>query len=441
LNILFILPEYYPHSGGGISSYYLHYINALKPHCKRVKVIVGSGYVQGDEKLTHNGIEVEYLDPLLYKEQLKKFTKLDLLPEYRNNIAAAWAMWQQSNSGEGFDIIECTDFGLGFIPWVIHHNKPVITRMHGSAGQIALHENNSDTGLSIDANMQAELALLPFCDRILTHSTANRNFWTPILPSANIHYIKPIYTSAINTPILFADRDNNGLVTARIQKWKGPAELCKAIHLLKIDINIKWFGRDMPYDNTQSTNEYLSTAYPGIWNNKIIPHPPKPNTEIQTMQGHAKFGIVPSVWDMFNFTCVEFMAAGTPVICADGAGASDLIEHGVNGYKYAANDLEELAECISSLISLDRDNYHKMAVAGQQTISNLLSSDALITTYIEQYKTVMTEFASSEANVFLSNVYSPSDVEHSFADVLNKQPLRKLMNYIKKRILRKIKKK
>jgi glycosyltransferase involved in cell wall biosynthesis len=437
LNILFVLPEYYPHPGGGIATYYQHYINALKPYCRRIKVIVGSGYVQGTDKFDNNGIQVECLNPLLYKQQLKKFSKLDLLPEYRNNIAAAWAMWKQSNSGEGFDIIECTDFGLGFIPWVIHHNKPVITRMHGSSGQIALHENN-DIGLATDANMHTELSLLPLCDLILTHSMANSDFWTSVLPASNIHYIKPVYQPVMNKPLAFDNRDNYGLVTARIQKWKGPAELCKAVELLKANTNIKWFGRDMAYDKTLSTNEYLRATYPNVWNNKIVPHSPKPNSEIQITQRLAKFGIVPSVWDMFNFTCVEFMDAGTPVICADGAGAAELIEHGINGYKYNATDPAALAVCIEAVISLKPNNYEAMAFAGQQTVADLLSAKALMPLYMERYTTLITGFKPIAVNTFLNSIYSPSDMIHSIADILDKQPLKNLINYACKRSLAKM---
>ena len=49
-------------------------------------------------------------------------------------------MYEQAGEGQDFDVIECADFGLGFIPWVINRHKPVITRFHGSSGQIHLHE-------------------------------------------------------------------------------------------------------------------------------------------------------------------------------------------------------------------------------------------------------------------------------------------------------------
>ena len=439
MNILFVLPEYYPHSGGGISTYYLHYISALKPHCNRVKVIIGSGYLQKHDKFNHNGIEVEYLDPELYDQYRLQFTAYDLLPEFKNNIAASWAIWQQANGGDGFDVIECTDFGLGFIPWVIQKQKPVITRMHGSTGQIALHENNSDTRISINAFMQAELDLLPLCDRMITHSAANRDFWKSIIPKATISYLQPVFKRDHQHPVAFADREDHGLVTARIQKWKGPAELCEALKISNHAGDIKWFGRDTSYSKTHTTAQHLFANYPGIWSKQIITSSPVPNTEVQAMQQHAKFGLIPSVWDMFNFTCIEFLAAGTPVICSDGAGASELIKHGVNGYVYAAANPAELAGCIEAVNSLTTQQYTAMAMAGQQTINDLLSSEVLMPLYMEEYNAVMARFKPGASNIFLNSIYSPSNQHHSIADVLDKQPLNKLVNYVKNRVLSKIK--
>jgi glycosyltransferase involved in cell wall biosynthesis len=437
LNILFILPEYYPHSGGGISTYYIHYINALKPFCNRIKVIVGSGYTQAYDKFIHNGIEVEYLEPSLQQQYLTKFTKLDLFPGYRNDVAAAWAMWQQAAKGEGFDIIECTDFGLGFIPWVIEHHKPVITRLHGSTGQITLYENSLPEPAA-DFTMQAELALLPLCDSLITHSLANRNFWHSLLPGANIHYILPVYSNQQTQALPLNDRDKNGLVTARLQKWKGPVELCKAMQALKGPVTIKWIGRDMPYLNNLTTSQYLNENFTRIWNKTLLHEKAKPNTEISALQRKALYGIAPSVWDMFNFTGLEFLAAGTPLICSDGAGVADIIEHGKNGFKYQANDINALAKCIEQVLALNLTDYSNIVEAGFKTLDELLSAQALIPSNLKQYTDVIAHFNPANTNSFLQQLYKPCATTVTLAAVLDKQPLKKLIGYVYKRSLAKV---
>ncbi|WEK19701.1 MAG: glycosyltransferase [Candidatus Pedobacter colombiensis] len=433
MKILFILPEYLPHSGGGISTYYQHYIQAMKPHCEKISVIVGSGYLQSYDHFDDDGVAVEYLRPDLFLQYSTQFSKYDLLPDFKNNIAAAWAMWQQARQGDDFDIIECTDFGLGFIPWAIHHQKPVITRLHGSSGQIALHEHPINGGLVAEMYRQTELALLPLSDSLITYSQANQTFWNQMLTSKSVHHFHPIYT--VSNPILpYKERENFGLVTARMQQWKGPVQLSAALQLMENPPLIKWIGRDMPFNDELGTDAYLKAKFPGIWGKKIIPQRPLANEEIKPLQQQAKFGIVPSSWDMFNFSCLEFLAAGTPVICAEEAGVSELIEHGKNGFKYPANDLEALAQCIQTITESDEESYHQIALSGLETISTLLSATMLIPGYLEHYQSVVSNFNPGSSNVFLNESYSPSAHEYPIASILDKQSLKKLMIYIYNRL-------
>ena len=436
MKILFILPEYYPHSGGGISTYYLHYIKALKPYCERIKVIVGSGYLNKDERFDFDGIEVEYLNPALFKTFAGKFTKHNIAPEFKQNLAAAWAMYEQSNGGEGFDIVECTEFGFGFVPWVIEHPKPVITRLHGSSGQIAFYETYKTSSIAEDFIKQAELLLLPHCDRLLTHSLANLEFWNGQFGKKMVSIIPPVFEPAKSAPVPFSQRCDFGLVTARIQQWKGPVEVCGAVSKLSATERpvIKWFGRDMPYSDTESTAQFLKKNFQGVWNTSILPQKPIENAKIIKIQQNAKFGLVPSTWDMFNFTLIEFMAAGTPVICADGAGSSWLIEHGRNGLKYPATDESALAECIMQLNKMDERAYMQMAMAGMETVTRELSGNKIIPQNLEHYQSIITNFKRQGVDVYTSGVYCPDEKNYTIESVLDKQPLKLLLNYSMQRL-------
>jgi glycosyltransferase involved in cell wall biosynthesis len=441
VNVLFILPEYYPHSGGGISTYYQHYIRAVRPLCGKVKVITGSGYLQGGEPTNIHGIDIEFLDPSLYKKHLFNFTKFDLLPEFKQNLAAAWAMWEQSNEGEDYDIIECTDFALGFIPWVIRHQKPVITRLHGSTGQIAVHEQAKKKTIIEDFIKQTELLLLPLSSALITHSTSNQKYWKEMFPGKIIDKISPIFEPVRIKPLGLAARDNTGLVTARIQVWKGPAILCEALSLMEEDIRpaIKWLGRDTSFDDTSSTAAYLSKRFPLVWDKSVTSQNAIPNGRVHAAQIIAKFGIIPSIWDMFNFSCAEFLGAGTPVICSDGAGAVELITNGVNGFTYPANDALALAECIKAISSLDETAYNKMANAAFETVITELSAERLTPAYIRKYEDVIANFNPVQPNEFLDTVYNASSVKDGLENILDKQPIKKIVAYLAKRMKTKIK--
>jgi glycosyltransferase involved in cell wall biosynthesis len=440
VKILFILPEYYPHSGGGISTYYLHYIRALKPYCEKINVIVGSGYTQNDYTFNIDDIDIDYLRPELFKKYQFQFTKFNLFPEFKNNIAAAWAMNEQGGFGEDYDVIECTDFGLGFVPWVLKHNKPVITRLHGSTGQISLHETKKQNNLSDDFTKQTELLLLPVCDGLITHSTANQIFWNKLLAAEMVTKIAPVFSGSVSTPLQLTQRDLFGLVTARIQQWKGPVQLCDALSIIGHENSpqINWTGRDMPFTEKESTGQYLAATFPQIWNKSVVPQPALKNDQIRFMQQKARFGIVPSTWDMFNFSCIEFLAAGTPLICSEGAGASELIEHGKNGFKYADNNPLALAECIKLVNNLDENEYADMCAAAIETVNSKLAAGKLMPLNLSLYKTVIDKFKADEGNIYTNSIFEPSGEVHRIDEILDKQPIKLLLTYLFKRIRSKV---
>jgi glycosyltransferase involved in cell wall biosynthesis len=437
LKILFILPEYYPHSGGGISTYYLHYIKALKTHVKEIKVIVGSGYTQSNEKYDLEGINIEYLKPELYQNQLEKFSRFDLLPEYKKNIAAAWAMWEQAGQGHDFDLVECTDFGLGFIPWLVNHQIPVITRLHGSSGQIEMFEPDLKEALLGDLFRHTELNLLKYADRLITHSVTNQTFWKNIL-NQEVTWIPPVFPQLF-TSIPYLEKAHFGIVAGRIQQWKGPDILCKAIQELgDEDILIKWYGKDTNYDNKNSKSTQLKNEYPTIWGTKIIAHKPIEHTNLQLIQQQAQYAIIPSTWDMYNFTGLEYMVAGTVLICSDGAGVSELIENGINGFKYQKEDHVALANCIKKVLALSKNEYESMVINARNTLTKKLYTLTLIEANLLEYKKASAEFIPTNANDYQVALFQSSETKYFIDGLLDKQPLNKLIAYLFKRIRKKI---
>jgi glycosyltransferase involved in cell wall biosynthesis len=438
MNILFFLPEFYPHAGGGISTYYLNYIEAIKHHCDEIRVIVGSGYTQSEEIYNYNGIHVEYLRPEIFKKYISQFPHFDLAPEFQRNLAAAWAMKEQIDASDfQYDLIECADFGLGYVPWLVDKTRPVICRFHGSAGQISFYEDTDLSDLETILNRQVEFSLLPYCERLISQSLANKVFWDNLFGREMVSYLPPIFNKT-SLPLPFYDRQMYGLVTARIQKWKGPAELCDALSVLTDNsLLIKWIGNDKTYNHEKTTVQYLSERYPTIWGTRVVASPPLPNAKITKMQRGALYGLVTSTWDIFNFSCIEFMANGTPVICSEGAGASELIEHGVNGFRYSVGDTRGLAECIMELLKMDKAAYTLMANAAYDTIATQLQPDLLAEKNLTMYKALAATNGRVPVPHFVGMLYRPLFKPRAFEQLLNKQPLKKLTAYYFRRLYHK----
>jgi len=437
LKILFVLPEYYPHSGGGISTYYLHYIKTLKNRVNEICVIVGSGYTQSDDNFNVDGIKIEYLRPEIYQAYKSKFSKFDLMPEYRNNIAAAWAMWEQSKEGKGYDLVECTDFGLGFIPWLINHKIPVVTRLHGSSGQIDLFEKGNKIGITADLFRQAELLLLKKSDVLITHSTSNKIYWKNIFPEKDIAIIYPIF-SVDKASLPLNQKEDYGIVCGRIQHWKGPDILCKALSELKKNIIVKWYGKDMPFDQKINKTTQLRIDYPEIWDKLVVHQKALPHDQIMEIQRRAKFAIIPSIWDMFNFTALEYIYAGTVVICSDGAGVSELIDNGVNGFKYSSNDPHELASCIEQLLKLNENEYNTIIKNAYKTLSEKLDYTKILDENIRLYKYALLLKQNLTTNLFLSEIFKPTGTKYSIEVALNNLSLKILIKHISNRIRKRI---
>ena len=77
----------------------------------------------------------------------------------------------------------------------------------------------------------------------------------------------------------------------------------------------------------------------------------KQQNELPFYYGVADIMVVPSMRDEWGLVMNEAMAASLPVIASDRAGAThDLIEHGVNGYRFSAGEAGELAHWLAELL-------------------------------------------------------------------------------------------
>jgi len=69
-----------------------------------------------------------------------------------------------------------------------------------------------------------------------------------------------------------------------------------------------------------------------------------PNAQIVAAMAEADVLVLPSRFDGWGAVVNEALMVGTPVICSDRCGASDLIENGRNGYVFEAGNADALLE-------------------------------------------------------------------------------------------------
>jgi len=376
MRLLIVTPEFPPHQGGGISRYYELLSSAFAASGIAVTVLVASPFPAYDDYTTPQGVQVRFVHLDRVEILAEQLSHLAAAPMLRRWMAAGRAVAEfVRERGHEFDAIETVDFGLLFAPILaLSDRPPVNVTLHGSIGQIAQHEPVVP-GMELDAALTslAEAVMLPAADRLQALSPANAGEWSERL-DRDVAVIAPPFVTAVAAQQ--ATR-YSGLVAGRIQTWKGPELLCCAIAAMgsevPADLCIAWAGRDTATaPDRSSLSRWLAREYPGIWGTRVVPVGPQPAAEVASLMASVRYIIAPSAWDTFNYTIVEGMAAGRVVVASRHAGASFLVESGVNGYSCDATSGEELAAVILTAHTASESERQLMGTAARARIETTL---------------------------------------------------------------------
>lgn len=442
MKLLFIIPEYPPHFGGGIATFYYNLIPELVKQGHQVHILAGSAFSNSFPSYENQGIRVDFLDSQTVSTNLPRFNRYRATPQLQRHLAAAWTAWEQVNGGAGYDIVETTDWGMLFAPWMASSTSPpTVVQLHASIGQIDFYEPQINNQLEGNFIRLIETTLLSAADELQTCSNSNAQAWEKIT-GREVTYIPPAL-SPINNISKPLEKSANGLVVGRIQYWKGPTTLCEALQLLNKKVpTIDWVGRDTIFgESGTSMSAYLAQTYPRIWGHKVRSIGTFPSQETLRLQQIAQFMIVPSIWDVFNYTCAEGMAQGQTVICSQGAGAADLIQNGVNGFTFSVDNPNGLAQSLDTLLSLSETRREEIGKAAQKTILAKLSPAKLAQQRIERYEKLVQRGKSSiSTHEWLIDAVSPSKPVNKALGFLDNLPLKELSIYIFQRSMQKINK-
>ena len=444
MRILILAPEF-SGSGGGITTFYRSLVPELCAAGVEVRVIEGSGVHAWENRSVRkeSGVLVETLEHSRLARWEQKFSGFAALPGLRRYLAAAWAMWEQADYGLDADIVEATDWGLLFVPPAIEATRPLVVQCHGSIGQIADHDPIAADATENLFVRLIERDVLSTVSMVQTYSKANAAFWQT-QTGRSVQMIPPAWSPInISEPLEHNDR---GLVVGRLQRWKGPVVLCEALNRMgHAAPGIDWVGRDTAWGaRSDSTAKHLAETYPDVWPAKLIHHGPVLPAEVASRQARALFNVVPSTWDMFNFTVVEAMASGRPTIVSTGAGASDLIEDGVNGYLFANEDSDALAGAIQRVMSEKPSRLTNIGREAQRTIRTALNEKTIVSRRVAGYRGAIDTFNTRKppsVSGWLGAVCRPSEASENDMAFLENLPLRALSKHVVTRISRSVRSK
>ncbi len=435
MRLLYVLPEYLPQTGGGLITFYRWLLPELVRRGHEVTVLVGSGVTASAEGHFHDGVRVRYLPLESLRRRAAEASPLEGLPELRRHLAAGLALRDLAGGGAGFDVVETTDWGLLALPWLAARERPpLVVQLHGSIGQIDRRDPQRGQALMGLVARLLEANALPLAEELQTYSAANAADWRELCG----HDVRVIPPALAPGPAGEEPR-SGGVAVGRIQKWKGTETLCAALTLLGAEApRVEWIGRDTS-EGLQggSFSTTLKHRYPEVWGRSLLPVGALPPSEVAKRQRRAAFAVVPSCWDVFNFTVVEAMAAATPVIVSTGAGAADLVEDGRNGFVVPAEDAEELATALRRVASATAAERTAIGGAARETVLVALDPARVAEQRLARYELVRSEGPRPTRASWLEELFSPGSSGREPLELLHQLPLAGILRHAGRRVLAK----
>jgi glycosyltransferase involved in cell wall biosynthesis len=444
MRLLFVVPEYGASDLGGIATYYAHLLPALVSAGCRVHVRVAAEPRKDcDSPDEIDGVSISYSSEDAVAASFQKLSHLAAFPDIRHSLAMANAAWEAANAGEGYDVVETTDYGLTFVPWVSSgRGPPIVVQLHGSVGQVAYHDPIAEREMSGCVARLFEIALLGRAEELQSSGAQNGRDWAQLL-NRSVEQIWPAWTptpagaTAGELPKSL-DIPNSAVVVGRIQSWKGPDVLARSLALLGDRAPpVCWFGRDSPYlTAADSMTANLRARYPGVWGGKIRAVGEYPRRVVEAAQRTSRFIIVPSLWDPFNLAAVEGLSAGKVVVCSDAAGAADLIQHGVNGFRFPSGDASALAKVIAHVDEMSDRERETIGARARSTVDELLASETIVARRLERYRFVRSQGMRRTPNPWGETAFAGEANGPPFA-FLEALPLRPIVWHATRRAIEK----
>ncbi len=437
MRLLFVLPEYPPDHGGGIVTFYEALLPTLVRQGHTVDVLLGSAFVHGGAPYEREGVNVRFLETDRFHRFIEAFRHYGMVPELQRHLAAAWAMHEQAEGGAGYDAVEVVDWGLLFVPWVVARRVPAVVQLHGSTGQIDFRDPSPAGALQGHLTRLLEAGVLRGADALHTHSTANQREWAEVTGRDVVYLPPPL---EIGEEPAGQPSGTDGLVVGRVQQWKGPTVLCEALSQMGADApHVRWVGRDTVYgESGGSMNEYLRATYPCVWGERVEPVGQVAPAEVARLQTEAGFVVVPSLWDVYNLTAVEAMRHGAVVVCSTGAGASDLIEDGVNGFVFPVGDAAALADALRRVVALAPEERERLSAAARATVVDRLRPQTVAARKVEAYEMAIRQAGAVALDPWSAAAARPAKSDGAPLAFLDHQPLRDILSYAARRVSTKL---
>lgn len=412
MHICLATREFPPITNGGIATYYVHLARLLADHGHKVTVLtVGKDSEQS--QWTYPGVTVITLSHTreqLFRQLRRRFDSGMDYAAYSIADGLAMRDWLRANAPKlGIDVVETVEYG-GAAPFLIDNDlPPTLVMCHGSHGQVKYHTRKSQTALQKFIS-SLEVISIGLADEIGCYSPLNAEDWERFIGRKPRFITAPYSFANNNLPEKSYCTTNIGIVVGRLNNWKGIFELIEALNLCVrrgVNVKIRWIGRDQAaqLESIKSVKSSLQARYPSLWGKYFLWEEFMTPEETRRAQLNADFAIVPSRWDTFNYTAIEAMSQGTPLIISTGAGASYLCKNMENGIVVPPKDVNTLADAIATL--QDATLREQLGKQGRATVEREFTADKIVAEHIEAYQAAISRHSYRKEHPYNCSVMAP----------------------------------
>lgn len=256
-----------------------------------------------------------------------------------------------------------------------------IIKLAGGKFNLIVSERNTTQKLSFKERLKF------FCYRFADHIVPNSYTQTEFVKKHYPHLAKKLtcITNFVDTDRFSpsdGETDNKAvriLTAARIMPQKN---ILNYIHAIRDvvnrghDVKVDWYGQR--FDGNYYDECLKAVEECGL---QRIFHFHQPEKDIVRQYRSADLFCLPSYYEGFPNVVCEAMSCGLPVVCSNVCDNSRLVTSGVNGYLFAPDSTEDIADALSEFMLLGEAGRRKFAAASRNMAMTKLSKTSFITKY------------------------------------------------------------
>ena len=137
-------------------------------------------------------------------------------------------------------------------------------------------------------------------------------------------------------------------------------------------------------------NDYSQRYVPEDLRHKIIFLGHQEQSQINEFRLRSHVTVIPSRFEVLPYSALETLAAGTPLICADGIADDALVIDGETGWDFKNGSAESLADSITRAFECGAD-IQRVASAGRHHCISTFGSEVIGPKMMNFYETVLTD--------------------------------------------------